>query len=100
MAQPTLSLPPQADKPSARTAAATDRDVQRATLRDLVNLATQCAATESEVERTRASEIEEENNAYQRIGRELVNKFAHLREETARMRQQASAAAQQKFEQD
>src|SRR5882724_4479255 len=60
----TETLPP-VDAPSAVAAPApppmTQRDVQRAALRDLVSLATECATTESEIEHTFHAAVEHAN---------------------------------------
>ena len=95
---PDLTETQQPDTTSRATkAVATDRDVQRATLRDLVKLAAECAATESEIERRHASETEEEHKSYQQLGRELANKFSNLSAEAKRAFEQATAAANEKF---
>ena len=57
-----------------------DREVQRAILRDLVSLATDCAATESEIERKFRFESESENGRHERLIRDTTRKYAALRE--------------------
>ena len=99
MSDPTVDVQPETQ--TRKTALmATDRDVQRSTLRDLANLATQCAATESEVERRHKSEVEEEHKRYQKLTRDLAQKFSNLRDEATRLREQANNAAEQKFAAD
>src|SRR5579884_1143116 len=95
MSQPTLSPQPQSASP---VPPATHRDLQRATLRDLVSLATECAATESEIERRYHAEVEEEHKKYKRLAWELNNKFSNLREAARNQRIAAEAAAQTGFE--
>src|SRR3954447_7941943 len=78
----------------------TDRDVQRATLRDLASLATDCAATESEIERRYAREVEEEKTKYERLKSDIAHRFATLREEIQNTQQNALAQAEETFEKE
>src|SRR4051812_18517509 len=57
-------MPDQIEQPPqtlARSERRTDRDLQRAALRDLVALASECAKTEAEIEQRHKTEIEESN---------------------------------------
>ena len=86
MTSPTLSPHPPSSRPKEQPTA---RDIQRATLRDLANLATDCAATETEIERRYAREIQEQNKQYQRAQSDIAHKFTSLREEARLAREQA-----------
>src|SRR4051812_49305780 len=96
---PDLTETQQPDTTSRATASpvSTDRDVQRATLRDLAKLAAECAATESEIQRRLASETEEEHKAYQQLERDLARKFSNLVADAQRTLEQGTAAANEKF---
>jgi S-DNA-T family DNA segregation ATPase FtsK/SpoIIIE len=78
----------------------TDRDLQRATLRDLVALATECAATESEIERRYYAEIEDEKKKFQRLNWDIDNRIGVARDGVRQGREQALAAADSKFQSD
>ncbi len=98
MTSPTLSPHPQ---PTTRpTEQPTARDIQRATLRDLANLATDCAATETEIERRYARDIQEQNKQYQRAQSDIAHKFTSLREETRSAQEQAIAEADARIAQE
>jgi DNA segregation ATPase FtsK/SpoIIIE, S-DNA-T family len=97
MTQPTEVLP----QPSAPPAApVTDRDIQRATLRDLVALATECAATESEIERRYRAEVEDEKKKFQRLNWDIDNKIGVARDAVRQAREQAVADVVAKFQAD
>src|SRR5689334_12517393 len=82
---PTYAVSFPSETASEATAARqTDRDVQRATLRDLASLATDCAATESEIERRYAREVEDEKTKYERLKSDIAHRFTSLREEAQR----------------
>lgn len=76
-----------------------ERDAQRATLHDLVALATECAATESEIERRYRSEVEEEHKTFKRLEFEARNKFSNAREAVARAHKEAEASAESAYQQ-
>src|SRR5258708_28872677 len=90
MQQPTLI--PQPDS-AASQPPTSNRDVQRATLRDLVALATECAATENEIERRYRIEVETENNRAERLLRDISRKASNTREQIRQTREQAVAEA-------
>src|SRR5665213_719794 len=77
---------------------ATDRDVQRATLRDLVALATECAATESEIERRYRAQVEDEDKTFKRVTFDTRNKYSNQREGVRRTRETAIAAVDGQFQ--
>ena len=91
MEQPTLIQQPDIEpSPPAPTS---DRDIQRAALRDLVALATECAATENEIERRYKTEVESENGRSERLLRDIARKSSNLREMATQVREQAIAQA-------
>ncbi|MDB5300527.1 MAG: hypothetical protein JWO87_2190, partial [Phycisphaerales bacterium] len=97
MTQPTEVLP---EPPASPPAPATDRDIQRATLRDLVALATECAATESEIERRYRAEVEEEKKKFQRLNWDIDNRIGVARDGVRQAREQAVAGVVAKFQAD
>jgi energy-coupling factor transporter ATP-binding protein EcfA2 len=94
MQQPTLI--PQPDS-AASPPPTTDRDVQRATLRDLVALATECATTENEIERRYRIEVETESNRAERLLRDIARKASNTREQIRQTREQTIAQAEAAF---
>ncbi|MDB5293395.1 MAG: hypothetical protein JWL69_4636, partial [Phycisphaerales bacterium] len=97
MTQPTEVLPQPSAPPPAPV---TDRDIQRATLRDLVALATECAATESEIERRYRAEVEDEKKKFQRLNWDIDNKIGVARDAVRQAREQAVAGVVAKFQAD
>ena len=77
----------------------TDQDIQRATLRDLVSLATECTATENEIERAYRIEVEKENGRHDRMTREIARKYGAQREQAKATREQAVARAESTYAQ-
>ncbi len=73
----------------------TDRDIQRAALRDLIALATEGASTESDIERERRTSLEKENHTFSDRNFQIEDRHKQLTEETnqqhqARLREMAS----------
>src|SRR3954452_15905707 len=72
----------QPDVPSieALPAHASERDMQRAALRELVGLLTESATTESEIEARHAAAREELNKSTERSAQDIDHKYTALRE--------------------
>ncbi len=94
-----VSLPPETAS-EATAARPTDRDVQRATLRDLASLATDCAATESEIERRYAREVEDEKTKNERLKSDIAHRFTSLCEEAQSTLQRSLVQADETFDKE
>src|SRR4051812_26755716 len=76
----------------------TDRDTQRSALRDLVDLATDCAATETEIESRLAAVIAASASDLERARAEIQQKFESLRSAAQQKYDERLAAAQGQFD--
>ena len=74
------------------------RDVQRDALRDLVSLATECAATETQIEQQYATSIEQAEKEFEKSKRSIAQRRAATEESTAQTHRQRSAQIDAEFE--
>ncbi len=65
----------------SQQASHTDRDIQRGALRDLISLSTECAATESDIEREYRTSHDKENHAFSDHSFAIENRHKQLTEE-------------------
>jgi hypothetical protein len=91
-----ITVEPEAVKPSARTG----RDIQRGALRDLITLASDCAAAESDIEREYRTGKENAAKTFGERNFDIDQKFQQDNEETKRKHQSrlAELAARYKSE--
>ncbi|MBC8106027.1 MAG: hypothetical protein H7Z14_05515, partial [Anaerolineae bacterium] len=66
---------------SAKAQPRTDRDLQRSALRDLVELATECAATETEIESRLVTTVADAERDFAQTSRSLSQKVESLRQQ-------------------
>ncbi len=78
----------------------THRDLQRKALRDLVELATQCAAEESEIDRRRQTELETAKRQFDKQAGGIVSRHEAEKIELAQRQQAAAEAVEAKLQTD
>src|SRR5688500_12757255 len=94
-----VSPPPH--NPTGAPAAASDispRDVQRSALHDLVKLATDSAATESQIERQLHAELDAAGKEFERQSKSLDDRFKKLQQEIRQQHQEKLTAAEELYE--
>src|SRR5688500_4029773 len=72
----------------------TDRDLQRSALRDLVELATDCAATEAEIETRLSTTLEGAERALAQTSSTLSLRFDSMRQQVQKKHAERIAEAQ------
>src|SRR5258707_7545265 len=83
-----METPPQKSAPPSQA----DRDIQRAALRDLIALSTECATTESEVERENRTSLEQEKKAVSDRGFQIEQQHKQQTAETKQKHEDQRAA--------
>src|SRR4051812_9396384 len=78
----------------------TDRDLQRSALRDLVDLATECAATETQVENTLAASIAAAETELQQTSSTLSLRHDSLRQQVQQKYDERLGEGQSQFDYD